>query len=61
VVPNEGPAVVAEVARRYGACWLLLDTDHPQPLASLYAAETQAGWRLVNSWNDLRLYRLEGQ
>ncbi len=61
VVPNEGPAVVAEVARRYGACWLLLDIDHPQPLASLYAAETQAGWRLVNSWNDLRLYRLEGQ
>ncbi len=58
--PNEPPAVVTEVARRYGAGWLLLDRNRPRPLAALYESESAASWTLVASWGDLRLYRLDG-
>lgn len=35
-VPDGSPETVLDVARRYGACWILLEPDHPQGLAELY-------------------------
>ena len=36
-VPNESLAVTLQVARRYGADYLVLDPNHPAPLAEVYA------------------------
>ncbi len=54
--PNEPPAVTLDVARRYGACWLLLDKNRPQPLAALYATDELPPWSLAVAWDDVRLY-----
>jgi hypothetical protein len=38
-VPNNGPEETVAVARRYGARYVILDANRPQPLAALYAGE----------------------
>jgi hypothetical protein len=35
-VPNDPPEVVAEVCRRFGAEFLILEKDHPRPLRDIY-------------------------
>ncbi len=57
-IPNEKSTVAAEVARRYGACWLYLDKDHPRPLRPLYESEGDTAWELVHRWREGKLYRL---
>lgn len=61
VAPNEPPAVMLEAARRYGAAYLLLDKEHPPPLADLYAGQTELpAVRFVEEFGDgYRLYRLD--
>ncbi|MEZ4862103.1 MAG: hypothetical protein R3C14_12375 [Caldilineaceae bacterium] len=58
VIPNEDAKVVAEVAHRYGACWLLLDKNRPKPLADLYQDQQDPVWTLVQQWPDGKLFRL---
>jgi len=36
-VPDGTPETLLAVARRYGACWILLEPDHPHGLDELYA------------------------
>ena len=36
VIPNESPEVLLAVASRYGAGYLVLDSDRPEPLTALY-------------------------
>lgn len=70
-VPNEDAATAANLAERYGACWLLLDENRPAPLAPLYESDgciacytgetcdEDIDWTFVASWADgHRLYRL---
>ncbi|MBN1873342.1 MAG: hypothetical protein JXA33_03860 [Anaerolineae bacterium] len=57
-VPNEDAYTVTEVARRYSACWLYLDKNHPQPLSSFYQHIPEQDWKLVRSWSHGKLYRL---
>ena len=50
-IPNGPPAVAAEVARRYGVRYLVLEEDHPQAMAGLYAGigyrvDESSGWIL---------------
>ncbi|MGQ9501174.1 MAG: ArnT family glycosyltransferase [Anaerolineae bacterium] len=53
VVPNESPEVVVEVARRYGARYLVLDTNRPDPLAALYdGVQTHPDLQLVRTFTD---------
>lgn len=61
VAPNEPPAVMLEAAHRYGAAYLLLDKEHPPPLADLYAGETDVpAVHFVEEFGDgYRLYRLD--
>lgn len=61
VAPNEPPAVMLQAARRYGATYLLLDDEHPPPLADLYAGETDVpAVRFIEQFGDVyRLYQLE--
>lgn len=35
-IPNDPPAVAAEVCRRFGAEYLVLERDHPRPLRDMY-------------------------
>jgi hypothetical protein len=58
MAPNEDAAATAQVARRYGACRLLLEANHPRPLADLYTSERTADWDLVTEWGPAKLYRL---
>ena len=62
VAPNERPATMLEAARRYGVTYLLLDKEHPPPLADLYAGEMELpAVRFVEEFGDgYRLYRLNG-
>lgn len=61
VAPNEPPAIMLQAARRYGASYLLLDKEHPPPLADLYTSETELpAARFVEEFGDgYRLYRLD--
>ncbi len=61
VVPNEPVETLLAVADRYGARYLVLDSNRPGPLASLYEGiETHPRLRLIGlPANDLRLYRIE--
>ncbi len=50
-IPNGSPAVAAEAARRYGVRYLVLEKDHPQAMAGLYAGigyrvDESSGWIL---------------
>jgi 4-amino-4-deoxy-L-arabinose transferase-like glycosyltransferase len=35
-IPNEPPAVIADVCRRFGVTYLILERNHPDPLDALY-------------------------
>jgi len=61
VAPNEPPTVMLEAARRYSAAYLLLDKEHPPPLADMYAGETELpAVRYLEEFGDgYRLYRLD--
>lgn len=59
MVPNEPPGTAAQVAERYGACWMLLDVHHPQPMRDLYATDRSPYWDLTVAWERGKLYRLE--
>ena len=55
VIPNGDPSVLYQVVQRYGVGWVVLDANHPQGLAELYAAPTGLEWlRPVTSWPDSR-------
>jgi len=55
VIPNGDPPVLYQVVQRYGVGWVVLDANHPQGLAELYAAPTGLEWlRPVTSWPDSR-------
>lgn len=60
VAPNDPPAVVLEIARRYGVNYLLLDDGFPPPLQTLY--EDQLSWpeiKLVQIFDqNIRLYAI---
>ncbi len=58
MAPNEDADTAAEVARRYGACWLLLDANHPKPLAGFYAGDANPHWELRVQWETGKLYQL---
>ena len=50
VIPNENLDRTLEAARRYGASYLILDQNHPRPLASLYRGD-QHHPRLDSVWD----------
>jgi len=53
VIPNGDPSVLHQVVQRYGVGWIVLDANHPQGLAELYADPTGLEWlRPVTSWPD---------
>lgn len=56
MVPNEDIGTTTEVAQRYGACRLLLDANHPQPLADFYATGQSEAWVLVAQFGTGKLY-----
>jgi hypothetical protein len=59
-VPNEPVEIVLTVADRYGARYLVLDHNRPDPLASIYEEEeTYPRLRLVETLSDdIRVYRI---
>lgn len=61
VVPNEPVKTVLAVADRYGAHYLVLDCNHPRPLASLYEGEeTHPRLHLVGSLpGDVQVYLIQ--
>lgn len=60
-LPNEDPPVLLELARRYGAGYLLLDGDSPARLADpIRTPGSVAGIELLGEYGaDFQLYRLE--
>lgn len=58
MAPNEDANIAAHVAERYGACWLLLNENHPQPLADLYSTDASPRWELAVQWESEKLYKL---
>ena len=58
-VPNEPPEGVLAAARHYGATHLLLDQNHPRPLAGLFASGSGPGFVSVQTIGDVQLYRIE--
>jgi len=53
VIPDGVPSVLHQVVQRYGVGWIVLDANHPQGLAELYADPTGLEWlRPVTSWPD---------
>ena len=44
VIPFGDAGVLQQVARRYDVAWVVLDVNHPAPLAPLYAAPDSADW-----------------
>lgn len=63
VAPNDPPAVVLEIAHRYGVNYLLLDEGFPPPLQALYEDEfTWPEIDLVQIFDqNIRLYALNAQ
>lgn len=58
-IPNEPIPVLQEAATRYGVTHLLLDADHPLPLADLYAQQAdQPGFVLLFVRDGYQLYEL---
>jgi hypothetical protein len=59
-VPNEPPSILVEVAERYGARYLILDENYPQPLADLYHGnEEYPAIKLIKSFESIKLYQLD--
>jgi hypothetical protein len=59
-VPNEPPDVLVEVAERYGASYLILDENRPQPLVDLYhGKENHPGIKLIEIFESIKLYQLD--
>ncbi len=58
MAPNEDADIAAEVAQRYGACWLLLDANRPKPLADFYAGAANTHWEMRVQWETGKLYQL---
>jgi len=51
VIPDGDPSVLHQVVQRYGVGWVVLDANHPQDLAELYADPARLEWlRPVTSW-----------
>ena len=44
VIPNGGTGVLQQVVDRYDVTWVVLDVNHPAPLAPLYAEPELADW-----------------
>jgi len=58
-VPNEPPEILLQAADRYGATYLLLDQNHPSPLASLYTEREQhPRLKMVNKIGDIKVYEI---
>lgn len=53
VVPNGDVAALLAVAERYHAEYLLLDGNHPAPLAALYAGEeSDSRFGVAATWGE---------
>jgi len=65
VIPNEEIEVILEVAHRYGAEYLILESDHPSTLSALYRGEmSHPSLHLQRALTDplgdpVMIYRLE--
>jgi hypothetical protein len=60
-VPNEPADVVVQAAQRYGVDYLVLDRNHPIPLLALYLGQaSHAQIKLLASFEDMKLFRIEG-
>lgn len=58
-IPNEPISILQTAVNEYGVTHLLLDADHPQPLADLYAQEaTLPGFDLLLASEGYQLYEL---
>jgi len=58
-IPNEPPDVLVEVAERYGASYLIMDENHPQPLVGLYhGKENHPDIKLIATFENIKLYQL---
>lgn len=49
VIPNGSPSVLRAAAERYGAGWVVLETNHPQGLDRLYQSPESETWLRVDS------------
>lgn len=58
-VPNESTAVFAQLAADFGATHLVLDHNHPQPLADLYQSETAAGLQHLQTFGSYKLFQIQ--
>ena len=55
-LPNDPPDVAVAICRRFGASYLLLQKDHPQPLDGLYAgSETYPALTQAHEWKTSEL------
>ena len=60
-VPDGSPETLMAVAQRYGACWVLLEPDHPAGLAALFAGpDTVPGLAYVAQLEDAHLLQVSG-
>lgn len=57
--PNEPTAVLQQLANQYGATHLILDENHPKPLANLYQTETATGLAHVANFGGYKLFTIE--
>lgn len=58
-IPNGDEETVLQVARRYNASFLLLEPDHPRPLASLYVSpHSHPGFEPVATFGKAILFRI---
>ena len=61
-IPNEPLPVLQAAAARYGVTHLLLDKDHPLPLAELYAQQAAPpGFQLLLVRDGYQLYQLSSR
>ncbi len=59
IIPNEDPATTLTAARRYGTRYLILDQNHPPPLASLYQnPDSVSGLRLVERFGATLIFEV---
>ena len=59
VVPNEELAVTLQAARRYHVDYLILDPNHPAPLADLYNhPQSYPGLTLVKTFGDVYVFKI---
>ncbi len=59
VVPSGGREAVVQVARKYQACTLLLEPNHPPELTSWYTEPRSWGaFEYVGTWQDIHVFRI---